>query len=163
MSGFLRTTLLWMAIAFVGEVVVGPAIRIFGVAPDFAVVAVVTLALAKGPTAGAVAGCCVGLVQDLATPQLLGLSALCKTLVGYGCGRIRGHLVYGLPAVEFGLTALAVFAHDLLGLVIENRFHAVGFLRPLFLQVLPGALYSGLVGLPILRLATRAGVLGRDE
>jgi rod shape-determining protein MreD len=157
-------TLLWCAlVAFVGEVLIAPAIAIFGVAPDFAVIALLMLALAQGALGGCIGGCLLGLVQDLASPHLLGLNALCKTFVGYASGRVRGHLLFGLPVVEASLVAVAVLAHDALYLLVESRFGFAAFFRPFLLHALPSALYSGLAGLPLLRLAARLGVLGRDE
>ena len=44
MRHFLRTTLSWILLAFLGEPVVAPLIAIGGIAPDFTVIALVILA-----------------------------------------------------------------------------------------------------------------------
>jgi len=65
-----------------------------GSAPNLVLVLVVTLALASGPTEGMLIGFGAGLALDMAPPasNLLGLSALVFSVIGYGCGRLRGPL-----------------------------------------------------------------------
>ena len=160
---FLRTTLSWMLLAFLGETVVAPLIAIGGIAPDFTVIALVILALAEGSTAGCLGGFVLGLVQDLSTPNLLGLRALCKTLLGYTAGRLRGRLVYGMPVVEGVVVAIAVLSHDTLFLLVQSRLSADAFLQPWFLEALPVALYSGVIGIPLLRLADFLGIMHQED
>ena len=45
MREFVRTTLWWVALAFVGDSLVAPMITIGNVAPDFSIIALVVLAL----------------------------------------------------------------------------------------------------------------------
>ncbi|MFH1842856.1 MAG: rod shape-determining protein MreD [bacterium] len=134
-----------------------------GVAPNFTVIALVILALAEGSFAGCLAGFTMGLIQDLSTPNLLGLYALCKTGLGFSLGRLRGHLVYGMPVVEGVMIALAVLAHDMLYLLVESKLHSYEFLLPLVTVKLPGAIYSGVIGVPLLRLVDMLGWLRRGE
>jgi len=163
MNRLLRT-LVWCAlVAFVGQLLVAPAIAIFGVAPDFTVIALLTLALGEGALLGCAGGFLLGLVQDLAIPHLLGLSALCKTLVGYGGGRARDHLQLSMPLVQAAVVVLAALLHDTLYLAVESGFGGAAFFGSFVRHALPAALYSGLVGVPLLLLAARAGVLGRDD
>lgn len=163
MRFFFRTTLSWMILAFVGETVLAPLITIGGVAPDFTIIALVILALAEGSFAGCLGGFVLGLVQDLATPNLLGLHALCKSVLGFAVGRLRGRLVYGMPVVEAMMIALVVFAHHTFYLLVQSRLNSDNFLQPLVTLVVPGALYSGLVGVPLLRLADLMGLLRRPD
>jgi rod shape-determining protein MreD len=160
---FVRTTLGWMLLAFVGETMIGPLLRIGNVEPDFTIIALVMLALAEGSFAGSVGGFALGLIQDLTTPNLLGLHALCKSLLGYAVGRLRGRLVYGLPVVEGLLITLAALGHDTLYLLVQSRLNSDEFLRPLVFMVIPGALYSGLIGVPLMRLADAVGILRAPE
>ncbi len=163
MSRLLRTLLWCSGVAFLGEVLIAPAIGIFGIAPAFSVIAVLTLALSQGALAGCVGGFLLGLVQDLAVPHLLGLNALCLTLIGYASGRVRDHFQLGMPVVEVSLVIVAVLVHDVLYLAVESRFGFAAFFRPFLLHAIPGALYSGLAGVILLRLAARARVLERDD
>lgn len=163
MIGFLRTTVVWVLVAFLGETLVGPWIDIRGISPDFAIIALVLLGLAAGAVPATVGGFALGLVQDLANPTLLGLNALCKTGLGYLVGRARGRLVYGLPVVEFLVLVLAVVAHDIVFLLVQSRLSDDAFLTPLFMRTLPTALYTGLAGVPVIRLADFFGILGRED
>jgi rod shape-determining protein MreD len=150
-------------VAFVGGTMVGPLISIGGVGPDFPIIALVILALAAGPIPGTIGGFLLGLVQDLSNPSLLGVQALCKTVLGFGLGRLRGRLVYGMPLVEATVVALSVVAHDMVYLVIQSSFTTEGSLLSLFTRTLPGAVYSGLLGVPLLRLAEFLGILRQED
>jgi rod shape-determining protein MreD len=163
LRNFLRTSAIWIAVALIGESLLAPLMRIGPIAPDFAIIALVMLALAEGPFAGTVGGFSLGLVQDLATPHLLGLNALAKTGVGHAVGRLRGHLVYGMPLVEAVLIAVAVLAHDVLYLLVASRLASEDFLQRLLVEAIPGALYSAVIGMALLRLADIAGIVRREE
>jgi len=58
---FIRTTLIWILVAFVGETAIGPLIDIRGIAPDFTIIALVLLALSAGPVPATVGGFVLGL------------------------------------------------------------------------------------------------------
>ena len=163
MRQYLRLVLFCSAVAFVGGTMVGPLIAVGGVAPDFTIIALVILALAAGPGPGTVGGFLLGLVQDLSNPTLLGLQALCKTGLGFGLGRLRGRLVQGMPLVEATVVAISVVAHDLVFLLIQSNLSAEGSFLSLFTRTLPAAVYSGLVGIPLLRLAEFLGVLRQED
>ncbi len=163
MRGFLRTTLIFLLTAFLGETVVAPLIDIKGIAPDFSVIALIILSLSAGPVSGTIGGFAVGLIQDLTQPALLGLRALCKCGVGFGVGTLRGRLVHGVPVVEATMIALAVLAHDLVFLLFQSRLIDESFLMPLLTRSVPVAIYSGLVGVPLLRLVELLGLLNPEE
>ncbi len=163
MSRFIRTTFILAALVFCGQVLVAPAITIAGIAPDFTILAVVILALAEGSLAACLGGFVLGVVQGLSTPSLFGLHALVKSLLGFGCGRIRSRLVYGMPVVEGGLVVVAVLAHELLVLIGRGFMAGEDPVGAFFLRAIPGAVYTALVGMPLIRLADRLGVLGDED
>ncbi len=163
MREFLRTTLVWVLLAFLGDTIIAPGIAIRGIAPDFSVIALILLALGQGAAPATLAGFVVGLVQDLSNPGLLGLHALCKSCLGFGVGALRGRLVYGLALVNGLLITLSVLSHDLLFLLVQSRLKEEAFLGPFFTQSLPVAIYSGLVGVVILRVAEYAGLLRQED
>jgi rod shape-determining protein MreD len=150
-------------VAFIGEAMVGPVIAIKGVRPDFGVIALVILALSAGTAPATTGGFMLGLVQDLANPSLLGLQALTKTGLGFGLGTLRGRLVYGVPVVEAGVVVLSVLAHDFFFLLVQSNMTEEAFFWPLLTQSLPGAFYSGLVGVPLLRLSELLGILRQED
>ncbi len=163
MRSFVRTTLVWVVLSFVGDTILGPLIDIKGVAPDFSVIALVVLALAAGAGPATIGGFLLGLVQDLANPSLLGLQALVKSGLGFGVGSLRSRLVYGVPLVEGVGVALVVFVHDFLFLLVQSNLADEQFLMPLLTRTIPGAIYSGVVGILVIRLVDLFGVLQQEE
>jgi len=163
MRAHLRLGFFCAAVAFVGGTMVGPLVSIGGVGPDFTIIALVILALAGGPIAGTAGGFILGLVQDLSTPTLLGVQALCKTGLGFGLGRLRGRLVHGMPLVEATVVGVSVVAHDLVFLVIQSNLSDEASFLSLFTRTLPCAFYSGLLGIPLLRVADYLGILRQED
>ena len=163
MNRFLRTTVILAIIALVGDVVLAPLLSLGAIAPDFGLIALAILALGEGAFAGTVGGFVMGLIVDTAVPNLLGLNALCKSLVGFVVGRARSRLVVGLPLVEGSMVAVMTLAHDLLFLIVRSWFAGGAFFRPLITEVLPGAVYTGLIALPLIRLADWLGLMRREE
>ena len=163
MRQYLRLVLFCSAVAFVGGTMVGPLMSIGPVVPDFPIIALVILALAAGPVPGTIGGFLLGLVQDLSNPSLLGVQALCKTVLGFGLGRLRGRLVHGMPLVEATVVAISVVAHDLVFLLIQSSFTTEGNFLSLFTRTIPSAVYSGLLGIPLLRLAEFLGILRQED
>lgn len=163
MNRFLRTTLVLAIMALAGEVLVAPLITFGAIGPDFGLIALAILALGEGAFAGTMGGFVLGLVADTAVPNLLGLNALCKSLAGYLVGLARTRLVIGLPLVEGSVVALMALGHDVLYLLGRSWFAGGAFFRPLIIEVLPSALYTGLIALPLIRLADWLGLLRREE
>ena len=133
-------------------------------APDFSIIALVILALAAGPVPATLGGFVLGLVQDLSNPTLLGLQALCKTPAGFGLGRLRGRLVYGMPLVEATVVGLGGAGPRLRLPAGPEQPHRRGASccpcspRPCRWPSTPG-----LVGIPLLRLAELLGILRQED
>ncbi len=163
MRYFIRTTLIWMLVAFVGDTMISPLINIRGISPDFSIIALVVLALAAGSAPATAGGFVLGLVQDLSNPALLGLHALCKCTLGFGLGSLRSRLAHGLPVAEAVVVFLSVLAHDLVFLLVQSNLIDEGFLRPFLTQSLPVALYSGVAGILIIQFAEFLGILGQED
>jgi rod shape-determining protein MreD len=122
----------------------GSALRIGNVAPDIPLIAVVLLALRRGPEFGCAAGFAAGLIQDTASGGLLGVQALTKSLVGFGIG-VAGHrLRVTQPLVQVpGLVMLSV-AEGVVRFALLSLFHFPAHFRDLMAYVvLPQALYNG--------------------
>ena len=66
---------------------VAPHLRLLGAYPDFALIAVVCVALISGAETGAVFGFLTGILTALALMEPFGLSAFVFVLVGYFAGR----------------------------------------------------------------------------
>ena len=163
MIRFIRTTLILGLFALFGEVFLRPMMSIGGVGPDFTLIALAVLALGEGAFAATIGGFVMGLLLDTSVPSLLGLHALCKSLTGFGIGSFRSRLVYGLPLVEGSVIAGMVLFHDTLYTALQGWLSTGPFFQPFFLEILPTAVYTGLVGVPVLRVAGFLDLLGSKE
>lgn len=68
-----------------------------------------------------------------------------------------------MPLVEGTVVAVSVAAHDLVFLVIQSNLSDEASVLSLLTRTLPTALYSGLVGMPLLRIADFWGILRRED
>lgn len=109
-----------LLLAVLLQTAVAPHLRLLGAYPDFALIAVVCVALVKGSETGAVFGFLTGMLTAIALMEPFGLSAFVFVLVGYFAGRYAE--TADLPA---GLAPLlTVFAATLLanGLFATAQF-----------------------------------------
>jgi rod shape-determining protein MreD len=85
-------------------------LRLAGVRPDLLVLTVVAVAMASGPTSGAVFGFSAGLVGDLLFDLPVGVSALVYTAVGFAVGTVRVYVTSHRPLVHLVLAGAASLA-----------------------------------------------------
>lgn len=103
-----------LLLAVLLQTAVAPHLRLLGAYPDFALIAVVCVALVKGSETGAVFGFLTGMLTAMALMEPFGLSAFVFVLVGYFAGRYAE--TADLPA---GLAPLlTVFAATLIANVL---------------------------------------------
>lgn len=122
--------------------------------PELALVALVCVALLRGPIFGACAGFWAGLVLDTASLEALGVTSLLLTLAGYWCGRLGEVTTRASaqpPLVAVGLTTLAVgvgsaILHFMLGQTVPFSDLFAGVL-------LPALALNLLLTYPVYRLA----------
>ena len=131
--------------------------------PNVILVGLAVLALAEGALAASIAGFVLGVVLDSSVPNLLGLHALTKTLFGYGLGIYHKRMIRGVPLVE-GLTIAAfALAHDALYLIVSSWSLEFDLVRALLLEALPSALLTGILAVPVFRLAELSGIMHREN
>lgn len=123
-----------------------PYVEIGQARPDLPLVAVVLIALSRGPAAGTVAGFLVGLAQDLTNPAFLGLNALAKCLLGHVAGNLKARFDTATFASYAALLAGAVLAHDVVYLTVHTRLVLSEMFQELATGTLPRALYTAVVG-----------------
>lgn len=134
--------------------------------PDVLLLALVAVALLRGPVLGAAAGFWAGLVLDTATLGTLGLSSLLLTLVGYWLGRYgegtsarRSQLPRILIATAIatvGFAVAAIVVHFMLGTSVP--------LGPLLSRVLlPQLGLNVLLAYPVFLLVRRIFPVARRE
>ncbi|MGV8082906.1 MAG: rod shape-determining protein MreD [Coriobacteriia bacterium] len=134
--------------AFILEAGFSSYLTIGGVAPNFLLLVVITLALVEGPGAGAGLGFAAGLLFDLLGAGPAGPMALALTVTGYLAGLLHDVIFaegWLLPLTVLGIASLMTgvaygFMLDLLGSVD-------GFWSLFFRQVLPGAVYNTVLAL----------------
>jgi rod shape-determining protein MreD len=85
--------LVTLVIALLVQLTVAPEISIGAVKPDILLVVTLCWALAEGPGQGALFGFSAGLLEDIFTTQILGVSAFAKTLIGYFGGELKQRVV----------------------------------------------------------------------
>jgi rod shape-determining protein MreD len=154
-AAFLRVGLL-LAIALVLQVSAAGAIGVDGATVDLIPLVVAAVALYGGSVTGAAAGFAMGVMLDLATGQVMGISSLVLTAVGYGVGRFRE-----LRDPAHGLAPIPVGAAATLGWV--TAFAGVSFMldigatvSPLVLRdMLITSLIGGLLALPVFAVCRR--------
>jgi rod shape-determining protein MreD len=108
--------------AVIIEVTVLSRLGLPGATPDLVVVTIVAIALALGPTQGAVAGFTAGVLIDLAPPgdTLLGVNAIVYIVIGFVTGVVvdpRDRTVWiliGIVSLSAGAATIATAALDTL-------------------------------------------------
>ena len=123
-----------------------PYVGIGEARPDLPLVAVVLIALSRGPAAGTLAGFLVGLAQDLTNPSFLGLNALAKCLLGHVAGSLKVRFDTATLASYAALLSGAVLAHDVVILTVTTRLVLSEMFQELATGTLPRALYTAVVG-----------------
>lgn len=109
--------------AVVIQVSVLASFEVLGGAPDLVLVALVAVALLRGPMFGAASGFAAGLLVDTATLGTLGVTALLLTLAGYWTGRYgettgrdRSHAPFlSIAAITVLYAVSALVLHFMLG------------------------------------------------
>jgi rod shape-determining protein MreD len=98
---------------------------------DLVLVGVVFCALHWGPVAGMLGGTLGGLLQDLLAGTIVGVSALAKTIVGFGAGVVGAQFVVARPRARMMIVAVVSVVHRLLMLgltgLIDQQVPAVAW------------------------------------
>jgi rod shape-determining protein MreD len=111
--------------ALILQTTVLPHVALFRVSPDLLLVVVISVALARGPSAGAVVGFAGGVLRDLLLSAPTGLSALAYLSVGYVVGAVLPYVQsssVAVPLVGVFVGSLAGTAfYDVLALLLGVR------------------------------------------
>lgn len=158
-----RVALLSVVVVFV-QISVVSEVPVFGVSMDLSPLLVAFTGLLCGSVVGAVAGFCVGLLIDLMLMQMLGVTSLTFTIIGFWAGRLRE-----LRDPQAALTPLfvgaAAAATAMVGYSIIEFL--LGVDAPVSLELLReiviGVLVDTVVALPMWALVRRCLVGGLPE
>jgi rod shape-determining protein MreD len=146
---------LWVAVLFNSALAANTTL--LGGAPDLVCVAVVSIALLRGPESGALVGFIAGLGVDALTWQPLGLAALVYCLIGYGSGRVGEQLSDHAPlsplVVVACATLLARAGLVLLGFLLGSQLSVPAGAS---LTVVPSMALDVLLAIPLYALLRRS-------
>ena len=114
-----------VVLAFVLQLSVFPQFKLLGAQPDLILVVSIVVAVTDGPVAGAIVGFFGGMLQDIASPQVMGVSALTKTLAAFMAGMLKDFfMTYSilLPVLlVFFLTFFELLVHQGVLLVLGQE------------------------------------------
>ena len=103
-----------LVVALLLQLTVSPEISIGTVKPDILLVATVCWALFEGPGQGALFGFCGGLLEDIFSTAVLGVSAFAKTIIGYFCGELRQRVISKSVIWPIVIVFFASILHELI-------------------------------------------------
>lgn len=130
-----------ISFAFLLQIAVLPQFKLFGVQPDLILVVAIIVAVQDGPVSGALVGFLGGLLQDVTSPQVMGVSALSKAMTAFLAGALKDLfmtysillpvlLVFFLSIVELSLhqAVLVVLGQEQLppfelGMIVATAFY----------------------------------------
>ncbi len=131
-----------------------------GIRPDLALALVFVIGLVAGPFEGAFAGIALGLIQDIGSASLLGLTGLSRGMIGLLAGLLgRRVLDIESPAIVLFLVAFSIAEGIYISLFLQTTSGAVPFFSLMAGRIVPQALYTGLLGLLMLHVAKKKKVL----
>lgn len=115
------------------QATLGPPMARISLGADFGLVVVVFVGLTRGPSVGLLTGSVTGLAQDIIAGDIVGLSGLGKTVVGFLAGMAGLLFIVAQPVPRFVAFALAT----ILDAASFAGLHALVDPRPVTPQVGP--------------------------
>ena len=149
---WLRVFLLFL-LCFAMQTTVAQWLSIFGAAPDFIVILIVSIAIKHGPAAGVLWGFLAGFTQDVYAPmEWLGANTISYTVLGFLMGQLEERFLTLNMPMKVGVLGFGFFLCDMLyffltGLekdVVTNLF---------FSKTLPECVYTVVVGAVVFHLS----------
>ena len=137
------------AVLLVLQLTVAPRIALGEIAPDFPLLLVIYYAVFAGPVRGTVAGFLIGFIQDLFSPELLGLNALTKTILGFTLGHVGAKTESDHVVLLATLFFVGAIVHDFVYLLIFTGTQPLRFLALLVTNAIPSAVYTTVAGIVV--------------
>jgi len=132
------------------QITVVPFIRLAGVIPDLILILLVYYSISRGQLYGTVLGAGYGLLIDLISGNLLGLSMLSKTIAGFVAGYFTGESKKdtNVSTYNFSLIVLLCSIVDTIVFTFFSTFDLqTNILSILFEQALLPSLYTAVVSI----------------
>jgi len=135
---------------FVLQSTLFPEIAILGVAPDTALVFIVSYAILRREIEGALFGMFVGFMQDASGGMFIGIFALLGFVTGYVCGKPFKNFFKDNYFLPFAVVILASLAHQLALYITTILFTGqVNFFFYARTIILPKTVYTALLAIPL--------------
>jgi len=132
-------------LAILIQILFGPWMTIREIRPDFLLILVLFVGRSEGKVGGQLYGFVIGLIADaIGLGSFVGLSALSKTVAGFGAGLLRKRRSRLNPVLFHGLEVLIIAIH--FSIIYMVNFKGIDISsRIVFLQyILPSVIYTGL-------------------
>jgi rod shape-determining protein MreD len=140
------------------QMVLAPRLALGRIAPDFLILLAAYIALQRGAVQGSLWGFAIGIIQDLFNPELFGLNALTKSLLGYGAGIAGAKTERDSTLVMLAVFFLGSIGHDFVYLLIYTGLDLVRFFVHLVTQSIPSAVYTALLGVLVPKAVALLGM-----
>lgn len=146
-------TSLFVIINFVLQTTLLQYIQIRGVLPNTAVILIVSYALLRGSTEGAIVGLFAGLLQDIFFGTSVGYFALLNMLTGYFAGRSHHNFYRENYLMPIMLCTMAVFLYECTIYLTSFLFRGqLNFIYYLGKMILPETVYTAILTIVIYRI-----------
>jgi rod shape-determining protein MreD len=135
-------------------------LSIAGIKPDLALALLYIIGLLTGPGEAALVGMGLGLLLDIGSVSLLGLAGFTRGLVGLSAS-LLGRKVLDLSSPTNGifLAAFSLAEGICIALFLQLFYGSIPFFSLLAGRILPQAVYTGVLGVVLLRLMAGKNVL----
>ncbi len=137
------------------QLTVAPEISIGTVRPDILLVTTICWALFEGPSRGVLFGFWAGLLEDVFSTAMLGVTAFAKTIIGYCGGELRQRIVSRSVLWPMAIVFMGSILHELLKFGVWG---VVGLedMPPFSFGAIAGlALYNALITMAVYPLIRR--------
>jgi hypothetical protein len=135
-------------------------LSIAGIKPDFPLAALYIIGLLTSPREATLVGIGTGLLLDIGSASLLGLMGISRGLVGLSASLLGTRVLdIGSPSNGIFLAAFCLAEGIGTAIFLQVSYGSVPFLSLLAGQLVPKAVYTGLLGVLLLQLIGRKNVL----
>ena len=118
---------------------------IWGIKPDLAMLMLIVLVNNSGPVEIVLYGFLIGFIQDVYTPEFLGINAFTMSLMGFTMDFIKDTLTVENYFVKAFVTFGACVVHDFIYLSLYTKFNYYMVMNFLFKESLLGAVYTSVL------------------
>ncbi|MFC1538087.1 rod shape-determining protein MreD [Candidatus Latescibacterota bacterium] len=118
---------------------------IMGVKPDFAILVLIFLVSESGSVGSIVYGFIIGFIQDVYSPEFLGMNAFTMSLIGYFLGLSKDRLTVENYSVKAIVTFIVCIIHDIIYLSFYAKLDTSIMFKLFLRESLPGAVYTSVL------------------